>query len=590
MKKSIWIRFLIVIILSVCLCGGISGVLIGNIMQEQNENNMVYSLRLLDYSLDFQEDLQQQVDILNPLTFSEDTRLTVLSADGEVLADTSVDPDEPLENHLDRAEVREALANGVGVASRYSDTLHQQLLYACIYSGHGDYLIRLAVPFNPWSGFLKGLLPALFLSTLVSLAVSAVLAKKFTKTVTEPLLEISEEMSKIQNENKIPHFGQYRYPELNNIVVSTAKLSERINLTMENLRLERKKIDYILDNMSEGLILLDEQQNVLTINQSAKRILNCPNEVLTQNIVRYTQNIDMIRGIDRAIKTGEPTSFDLKTSDHRIMDTHITQISKGVFSEHATGVIILFIDVTSDRNSQQMRQEFFSNVSHELKTPITSIQGFAELLESGLINDPNAGKDFLSRIKKETQHMTNLINDILMISRLESNQAYDAPAQLKLPSLIQEVTTSLQPLAKQNGVTISSDCEDITVVADPKQMHQLVNNLMGNAVKYNKPGGTVSVSLKAENSGIRLTVADTGIGIPLESQQRIFERFYRVDKGRSRKIGGTGLGLSIVKHIVQYYKGTISLKSALNQGTEITVYLPLSPEQTSKKNSEGMEQ
>ena len=291
MKKSIWIRFLIVIILSVCLCGGISGVLIGNIMQEQNENNMVYSLRLLDYSLDFQEDLQQQMDILNPLTFSEDTRLTVLSADGEVLADTSVDPDEPLENHLDRAEVREALANGVGVASRYSDTLHQQLLYACIYSGHGDYLIRLAVPFNPWSGFLKGLLPALFLSTLVSLAVSAVLAKKFTKTVTEPLLEISEEMSKIQNENKIPHFGQYRYPELNNIVVSTAKLSERINLTMENLRLERKKIDYILDNMSEGLILLDEQQNVLTINQSAKRILNCPNEVLTQNIVRYTQNI-----------------------------------------------------------------------------------------------------------------------------------------------------------------------------------------------------------------------------------------------------------------------------------------------------------
>ena len=587
MKKSIWIRFLVVIILSVCLCGGISGVLIGKMMQEENEKNMVYSLRLVDYNLDFQSELQKQLDTLNPLTMTKDTRLTVLSKTGEVLADTSVDAEEALENHLDRAEVKTALKKGVGVAARYSETLHQQMLYACIYSQYGDYLIRLSVPYNPWTGFLRGLLPALFLSILISLGVSAVLAKKFTKTVTEPLSEISQEMSKIQSENKIPHFGQYRYPELNSIVVSTAKLSERINLMMENLHLERKKIDYILDNMSEGLILLDEQQNVLTINQSAKKILGCPDEVLSQNIVRYTQNINMLQGIERALTTGEPTGFDLKTADHRIMDTHITQISKGVFSEHATGVIILFIDVTSDRNSQQMRQEFFSNVSHELKTPITSIQGFAELLESGIIKDASAGKDFLSRIKKETQHMTNLINDILMISRLESNQTYDAPAQLRLSCLIQEIISSLQPLAKQNDVEIVADCQDLTVIADPKQMHQLINNLMGNAVKYNKPGGTVCVSLKSEGAGIQIIVTDTGIGIPLESQQRIFERFYRVDKGRSRKIGGTGLGLSIVKHIVQYYKGTIGLKSQLNQGTEITVYLPLRPENGSAPVKNG---
>lgn len=183
--------------------------------------------------------------------------------------------------------------------------------------------------------------------------------------------------------------------------------------------------------------------------------------------------------------------------------------------------------------------------------------------------------------------MTNLINDILMISRLESNQTYDAPAQLRLSCLIQEIISSLQPLAKQNDVEIVADCQDLTVIADPKQMHQLINNLMGNAVKYNKPGGTVCVSLKSEGAGIQIIVTDTGIGIPLESQQRIFERFYRVDKGRSRKIGGTGLGLSIVKHIVQYYKGTIGLKSQLNQGTEITVYLPLRPENGSAPVKNG---
>ena len=224
---------------------------------------------------------------------------------------------------------------------------------------------------------------------------------------------------------------------------------------------------------------------------------------------------------------------------------------------------------------KQIRQEFFSNASHELKTPITSIQGYAELLESGMIVDEEMKADFARRIKKEAENMTGLINDILMISRLEAKDAEVVFSQVRISVLLDDILDSLKPLAAQSQVFIHSDCQPISIEANPQQMKELLNNLITNAVKYNRPGGQVWIQIREKGDAMLIRVRDNGMGIPEDSLDRIFERFYRVDKGRSRKQGGTGLGLSIVKHIVSFYQGTIRVSSELDKGSEFVVELPL---------------
>ncbi|WP_349770302.1 ATP-binding protein [Hungatella sp.] len=224
---------------------------------------------------------------------------------------------------------------------------------------------------------------------------------------------------------------------------------------------------------------------------------------------------------------------------------------------------------------RQIRQEFFSNASHELKTPITSVQGYAELLESGIIQDEEQKKDFIRRIKKEAVHMTSLINDILMISRLETKEAEMVCQDVRMSIVLDDVLESLKPLAAFHEVLIHADCKPLCIYANARQMTELLSNLLSNAIKYNKPGGEVWVTITEEDKEMIIRVRDNGMGIPKESLGRIFERFYRVDKGRSRKQGGTGLGLSIVKHIAGYYHGTITVQSELEAGTEFTVKIPI---------------
>lgn len=574
MKKAILQRFLLVLLIALLICCGISCLIISNTFYKNTIQQMLYSLKLIDYSLDYSGDLQAQTEVLNPITMTNDTRITILDFDGNVCADSSVHDAAHLENHLDRTEIEEALQKGYGSSHRNSSTLDTQMLYVSYRSEKSDYIIRLAIPFGGVWEYISLVLPGLLVSCIAAFFISLFFASRFAKTITEPLDEISNELLKIEDNRQDFHFSEYQYDELNQIVITTAKLSDRIQKTMDKLRLERNKIDYILCNMTEGFLLLDEQQNVLTINYSARKILDCPMVEQGLHLTRYTQKAPLLEAADKANNDNRSLSFDLKLGNG-IYAVHVTTIQKLVFSDSYSGIAILLVDVTSDRSAQQMRQEFFSNVSHELKTPITSIQGFAELLESGMVTDEATKKEFLSRIKKETRSMTNLIDDILMISKLESKQHEVAFAPLRIKPLIEDIISSLSSVAQLQGISMTLDCEDITYYANAQQIHQLVNNLMSNAVKYNRENGRVQVTVKQEANNLLIAVADTGIGIPKASQGRVFERFYRVDKGRSKKMGGTGLGLSIVKHIVQFYNGSISLESQVNVGTTITVRLPI---------------
>lgn len=461
MKRAIIKKFLLILSIVLIIGGGIFSAVISKIMLDKTRNNLLYTLRIADQSIDYDYNLNEQVNALKAVENEESTRFTILDFNGNVLADSDIDSDTTMENHSDREEIIEALENGQGFAKRYSDTLRISMLYIASTSVKGNYILRIAVPFSGLNQYIGLLLPAILISIGITLGISLLLANQFAMSVTKPLMEITEELRKLKDQNLEIHFKEYAYEEMNMIADTIMEMSKAVKESMKQIEFEK-----------------------------------------------------------------------------------------------------------------MVRQEFFSNASHELKTPLTSVRGYIELLENDMVTDDKQRKEFLSRIKKETQNMTNLINDILMISRLETKEAEVVLSELQICPLVDEVCTSLEPLAKQCDVTIEMNCKPLTITANLQHMKELFTNLMNNAIKYNKPGGKVTVTVTSEADEIIIIVEDTGIGIPEESKQRVFERFYRVDKGRSKKIGGTGLGLSIVKHIVNYYNGVIELDTKLNKGSKFTVHLP----------------
>ena len=467
MRKAVLGKFVLVLLAALCINSVIFYISASHLLMQTTAQSLIYTLRSIDNLLDYgqsDQELLKQTENLEDFTETDESRLTLIRGDGTVAADSDAEAGE-MDNHLEREEVSRALESGEGYATRWSETLGQDMLYAACRSQHSDMVLRLAGPYYGMSEFLPMLFPAVVISFLIALGISFIFSQRFASSITRPLQEISREMLKVRGDYGDLHFQKYKYSEINVIADTTMKMS--------------------------------------------------------RNVKEY-----------------------------------LSQIEK----------------------EKQIRQEFFSNASHELKTPITSIQGYAELLESGMIQDENMKLDFARRIKKEAENMTGLINDILMISRLEAKDAEVVFSSVRISVLLDDILDSLKPLAAQCQVFLHADCQPITIEANPQQMKELLNNLITNAVKYNRPGGQVWVQIREQGDAMVVRVKDNGMGIPADSLDRIFERFYRVDKGRSRKQGGTGLGLSIVKHIVSFYRGTIRVSSEIDKGSEFVVELPLKRE------------
>lgn len=574
MRKAILTGFFKVIIISLLICSLLFSYFIGSYTMKRTEDNMLYTLALMDYSLNFNKDLQAQLQQINPLIMAENTRITILSTDGAVLADTS-NAINYGENHLNREEVEKALQKGIGVSVRYSDTDCRNMVYAAYLSSDNKHILRLALPYNGISDFIKAIVPALLTSVLLAFVAAFVTAKKLAWGIAKPMSEISAELDKIQTGVEHPVFKDYKYAELDNFVSSIKILSQRIDTNIEKLRMEKAKIDYILDNMKEGLILTDESFNVIIINKTAREILNRLDNSSGQP-ADFTMKTEITNRVKEVMLNGRDCMFDLPDEkNEKVYFVHITPTKKGLLDTAMSVVSVLMIDVSAERQSQKVRQDFFSNASHELKTPITSIQGYCELLLSDMPYTDEQKKEFLARIKSSATNITSLVNDILMISRMEAGTESESTCDVNVNSIIEDVLNATELMRNERGISADVKCPDIVVKADYNKIYQLINNLITNATKYNKAGGNIYIEAAYENSFFRFYIKDTGIGIPVQAQQRVFERFYRVDKGRSRKMGGTGLGLAIVKHIVGYYKGTIKLNSEVEKGTEIEVILPL---------------
>lgn len=556
MTKSILRYFIIILIVALLSSCTISAMLVSNGILDTTKHDMLYSLKLIDYALDYDAPLESQIEKLNPLAYSDDTRISVIDVQGDVVADTA--RDSISENHLERQEIQEALKNGEGYAQRKSETTGEETLYVALYN-HDDYVVRLSIPYHGITDYLSTLVPAFAISSVVSFVIAFILSRKLAVTISKPIIEISDSLDHMSKDFRVD-LKDYDYQEFNVIVDTIYNLSHRLRKSMREVKLERVKIDEILKQMNEGFVLLDENYKILSINEKAISILG--NMKVHDHILDYLYFPDIIRALQNNITKQQ---VEIKIEEN-IYACYISRVD--------FGTTLLFVDITASKKAEKMRSEFFSNVSHELKTPMTSIRGYSDLLAQGVVQGDKQKQIMLEKIQTEVDSMSRLINDILMLSRLESMDVEAEMMPIKMKSIVDEVLESYEVEIAKHDIHMKCDFDDIVYEGNHQQIYTLLNNIIGNAIKYNKDHGEVSIDIETQGDGMKIVVEDTGIGIPLADQGRVFERFYRVDKGRSKQRGGTGLGLAIVKHIVSHYKGTIDLKSELNVGTKIEIVLP----------------
>lgn len=560
-NKTIFRYFLTVLLVTLVLSSSVSMVILSSQMLENTKHDMLYAVKLVDYQLDESHDLKAQVDALNPLAYNDQTRLTVIDTNGEVLADSG--SEEIDENHKGREEVKQALSEGVGYATRYSSTVKRNMLYVAVFNK--GYIVRLALPYNGIFDNLPTLVRPLGVGAIMSLVIALFLSKRFANTLTAPVQDITTQVTKMKDYREL-EFDSYKYDEFNIIASKLEEQAKTIHDTMKKLKSEQIKINGILDQMKEGFVLLDSDLTVLMVNRKAQKLyghtikLNC-------SIKDFIFDFKIINALDHLSDEQQVVEVE---KEKEFYNCYVAKVDYGV--------TLLFVNITEQHNAMKMRQEFFSNVSHELKTPMTSIRGYSELLETGVINDKDASKKALDKIHDEVNNMSTLINDILMISRLENKDVDVIKHPVHLTPLVDEIIDTMQVEIDKKHLQVDKELEDITYTSNHQHMHQLLSNLITNSIKYNVDGGKIIIKSYQFGRNIIIEVSDTGRGISKIDQGRVFERFFRCDQGRDKETGGTGLGLAIVKHIVQYYQGNITLTSKLHEGTTFKVTLPMEEE------------
>ena len=487
---------------------------------------------------------------------SERYRLTWIENDGTVLYDTVTDA-ESLENHADRVEVKQALEYGEGESTRYSSTLLQKTMYCAERLADGS-VLRISMSRATAGVLLVGMGQPILVVLIVALILSSVLAKSLSHRIVQPLnkLDLEHPLENDAYEELAPLLGRINRQHL------------QIDEQMDELQRQQTEFSQITSSMREGLVLLDEKEHVLSINPAAEKLFGTDESCVGQDFLTIDRSHDMSLAIERAMDEGHSEARVERGG--RIWQFDVSRIGA---SGAAVGAVLLAFDITERETAEQTRREFTANVSHELKTPLQGIIGSAELLENGMVKQEDVPR-FVGHIRKEAQRLVTLIGDIIRLSQLDEGSVGSEKTDLRLDGMAASVVSRLQDAAAQHDVTFRTDLKPCRVHGIAQIVDELIYNLCDNAIKYNRKGGSVTVSTAEENGQPVLRVADTGIGIPAAEQDRVFERFYRVDKSHSRAIGGTGLGLSIVKHAAAYHHARVALESTLGAGTTVTVTFP----------------
>ena len=486
-------------------------------------------------------------------SFAPDDRVTWIAANGTVLYDSAA-PAQLLESHADREEIDHALQTGEAQTSRYSKTLLQRTFYYAKLL-EGGTVLRVSCTQNSLPAMILMLLtPFLWVATLV-LILCGVLSYRLARQITKPLNAINPD-----NPAPLPS-----YPELTPLFDKLREQNRTIGKQMNELQLRQREFTAITENMREGFLLVDCKMHVLSSNHSALEVLG--GRELKPGCLLYDAECsqEIFDAVDTAL-SGSHAEL-LLTIDETSWQVLANPV---VASGQVAGAVVLFMDVTEREQRERLRREFSANVSHELKTPLTSISGFAELMKEGLV-PPEKIPEFSGDIYKESLRLIGLVNDIIQLSRLDENSTQFQRAPVDLYDLCAQSIERLSTVAARQSVTLALTGEHAEIMGVEQLLKEMIYNLLDNAIKYNVPGGSVTASVRKSAGRTILSVADTGIGIPYAHQPRVFERFYRVDKSHSKEVGGTGLGLSIVRHAAQYHGARLELKSQPGKGTTITV-------------------
>lgn len=487
---------------------------------------------------------------------SDRFRLTWIAGDGTVLYDTRADG-ESMENHGDRAEVKQALAQGEGESIRYSSTLLRQTVYCAKRLSDGT-VLRISVSRATAGVLALGMFQPILLVLIVALILSALLARRLSRRIVEPLNSLDLEHP----------LDSDAYEELSPLLNRINRQNRQITEQVKQLRRRTDEFEQITASMGEGLVLLDNGGRVLSLNPAARKLFAADESCVGQDFLTVDRSHEMSEAIRRAMEQGHS-----EIRSRRGDKTYQFDITRIDSQGDVLGAVILAFDITEREGGERLRREFTANVSHELKTPLQGIIGSAELIENGMVK-PEDMPRFIGHIRGEAQRMVALIGDIIRLSQLDEGE--EMPREdVDLLEVARRAAEQLDTTAQARKIAVTVDGQPTAVNGVRQLLYEVIYNLCDNAIKYNVDGGSVRMTVSGDGANACVTVADTGIGIPLEQQARVFERFYRVDKSHSKASGGTGLGLSIVKHAVQYHGGSISLTSRPGEGTTVRVWLPV---------------
>ncbi len=482
-------------------------------------------------------------------------RVTLIAPDGTVIADTEANAAE-MENHLERSEVKQAAENGSGTSVRYSETLTEKIIYYAVKKPNGN-ILRVSVKHYTVITILLGLVQPILVTLLIAAVLCFVLSSKLSKSIVKPINSL--DLDAPENNDA--------YEELAPLLKKISRQRRIIDEQLQTAKRLQEEFRLITENMSEGFLVINRERNVLTHNSAALRLLKI-SEPPNGNVLAVNRSEPFRNAVERAL-SGERSENEMMFGE-----SCYGIIANPVLNDgEVIGAVIIILDVTERVRREQLRREFTANVSHELKTPLTSISGFAEMMVNGVPDDIAA--DFARSIYDEAQRLIVLVGDIIKLSELDENSARLEQERVDLRELSEDVAKRLGLAAENKNVAVTV-IGNAQITGVRKILDEMIFNLCDNAIKYNKNGGSadIVISSDAEKHTVTLTVRDTGIGIPGYAQNRVFERFYRVDKGRSKSAGGTGLGLAIVKHGAACHNAEIHLKSEENKGTEISIIFP----------------
>lgn len=549
--KAICTAALGVFVVTMLLIMGVLYEYFSNVQQSQLKSQTILAAQGVE---------KQGIGYFDGLT-AEHFRITWIAANGDVLYDSVSDSDN-MENHIQREEIRQALNTGYGESSRYSSTLMKRYLYSAKRLMDGT-VLRLSISHNTIFVLLIGMLQPILIVIGVAVVLSFVLANGLSKRIVEPL-------NKLNLDEPLSNEG---YDELAPLLRRIHSQQQQLLAQKNILTQKQNEFDTIVGRLEEGMILLDKTGKVITANRSAARLLDTKNSVLQgQDLLHINRNLPLQEAVREAMLSGNAAR---KTTIHG--KTIQIQAAAIGTQEGISGAAVVLFDITQAEQAEQRRREFTANVSHELKTPLQSISGYSELLKCGMAK-PEDVVPFAGRIYSESQRLIALVEDIINLSHLDAGTGYEWQ-NVDLYEAAQKVVGQLSDIAGENGIALRLEGERAVIHGIPELASGILYNLCDNAIKYNRPGGTVQIQITKDTAGAAaITVEDTGIGIPEEALDRIFERFYRVDKSRSKAVGGTGLGLSIVKHAAMLMHGEIEVNSRINEGTVITVTFPANHE------------